>query len=60
MVALLNAEINRALQSPTLKTWMDSEGAQAAPGTPEAFGSHIAREIERWKPVVAQAGIKPE
>jgi len=60
VVALLNAEINRALQSPTLKTWMDSEGAQAAPGTPEAFGSHIAREIERWKPVVVQAGIKPE
>jgi len=60
VVALLNAEINRALQSPTLKSWMDSEGAQAAPGTPDAFGAHIAKEIDRWKPVVVQAGIKPE
>ena len=27
-------------------------------GTPEAFGTRIAREIELWKKIVAQAGVK--
>lgn len=60
VIALLNAEINRALQAPALKTWMDAEGAQATPTTPEGFGALIVKEIARWKPVVEQARIKPE
>jgi len=60
VIALLNGEINRALRAPALKAWMDAEGAEAAPTTPEAFGTMIAKEIARWKPVVEQARIKPD
>ena len=60
VIASLNAEINRALQAPALKTWMDAEGAQATPTSPDGFGALIVKEIARWKPVVEQARIKPE
>ena len=60
VVALLNEEINRALASPALKARLDAEGAEAAPGTPAAFGALIASEIARWKPVIEQSNMKPE
>jgi tripartite-type tricarboxylate transporter receptor subunit TctC len=60
VVALLNEEINRALTSPALKARLDAEGAEAAPGTPAAFGALIASEIARWKPVIEQSNMKPE
>ena len=60
VIALLNAEIARALQTPALKARLDAEGAEAAPTTPEAFGALIASEIVRWKPVIEQAGMRPE
>ena len=60
VIALLNAEINRALTTPALKARLDAEGAEAAPATPDAFAALIAKEIVRWKPVIEQAGMKPE
>jgi tripartite-type tricarboxylate transporter receptor subunit TctC len=60
VIALLNREINRALASPALKSRLDAEGAEAAPGTPEAFGTMIVQEIARWKPVIEQSHMKPE
>jgi tripartite-type tricarboxylate transporter receptor subunit TctC len=60
IIALLNAEINRALASPVLKGRLDAEGADAAPGTPAAFGALIVSEIARWKPVIEQSHMQPE
>ena len=60
VIALLNREINRALASPALKSRLDAEGAEAAPMTPEAFGTMIVQEIARWKPVIEQAHMQPE
>ena len=60
VVALLNAEINRALASPALKARLDAEGAEGAPMTSDAFGVMIAAEIARWKPVIEKANMKPE
>ena len=60
VIALLNAEIGRALQTPALRARLDAEGAEAAPTTPEAYGALIASEIVRWKPVIEQAGMRPE
>jgi tripartite-type tricarboxylate transporter receptor subunit TctC len=59
VVARLNAQINASLQAPVLKTHLQSEGAEATPTTPQAFGELIARELERWRPVVKAGGIKP-
>jgi tripartite-type tricarboxylate transporter receptor subunit TctC len=60
VIALLNAEIGRALQTPALKARLDAEGAEAAPTTPDAFGALIASEIARWKPVIEQSHMRPE
>jgi tripartite-type tricarboxylate transporter receptor subunit TctC len=60
IVARLNAEVNRALATPELKGRLVAEGAEAAPATPREFGAFIAAEIERWRPVIQQAGLKPE
>jgi tripartite-type tricarboxylate transporter receptor subunit TctC len=58
VVARLNAQINASLQAPVLKAHLQSEGAEATPTTPQAFGELIARELERWRPVVKAGGIK--
>jgi tripartite-type tricarboxylate transporter receptor subunit TctC len=60
VIALLNAEIGRALKSPELKARLDAEGAEAAPTTPEAFGTMIVSEIARWKPVIEQSKMRPD
>ena len=60
VIALLNAEINRALLSPALKERLEAEGAEAAPGPPEAFGALIVFEIARWKPVIEKSNMKLE
>jgi tripartite-type tricarboxylate transporter receptor subunit TctC len=60
VIVVLNREINRALASPALKSRLDAEGAEAAPGTPDAFGTMIVQEIGRWKPVIEQSHMKPD
>jgi tripartite-type tricarboxylate transporter receptor subunit TctC len=60
IVGKLNAQINQALESSELKNRLQSEGAIAMPTTPEAFGALIAREIERWKPVVRAGQIRAD
>jgi tripartite-type tricarboxylate transporter receptor subunit TctC len=57
IIAKLNAQINRALQSPELKTRLNNEGAIATPSTPEVFGRLIKAEIERWKPVIISGRV---
>jgi tripartite-type tricarboxylate transporter receptor subunit TctC len=60
IVQRLNAEINRALASESMKAKLEAEGAEPSPVTPAAFGSLIASEIGRWKPVVERANMRPE
>ena len=60
IVARLNGEIARAIQSAELRSRLDSEGALPAPGTPEAFGAFIRAEIARWDAVLKRAGVQPQ
>ncbi len=60
VIALLNAEVGRALQTPALRARLDAEGADAAPTTPDGFGALIVSEIARWKPVVEQSRMRPD
>ena len=60
VVARLNAAINQALQSPEVAQQLASEGAVPLPGTPQAFGDLIAREIPRWREVVRIGNVRPD
>ena len=60
IVARLNAEINKALQSSAVTQRYATDNAVAEVGTPEQFGALIAREQARWRDVVRKANITIE
>jgi len=60
IIARLNRELVKALQSDEVKALLAKQGLEAAPGTPEALAAHVKREYETWGRVVKQANIKAE
>jgi tripartite-type tricarboxylate transporter receptor subunit TctC len=60
VVARLNAEINKALALPDVARQLAIEGATPVPGTPQAFGDLIKREIPRWAEVVKAGNVRPD
>ncbi|TMH89866.1 MAG: tripartite tricarboxylate transporter substrate binding protein [Betaproteobacteria bacterium] len=60
IVAKLNAEIRRIMQTPELRARLDTEGAIPAAGSPEEFAAFIVSEIARWGAVLKRAGIEPQ
>src|ERR1041385_7283012 len=60
IVARLNAAVGRAIQTPELRARPRSEGALAAPGTPEEFAALIRAEIARWETVLKRAGVQAQ
>ncbi len=58
VVARLNTEINKALALPDVAQQLALEGAVPVPGTPQAFGELIAREIPRWREVIKAGHIQ--
>jgi tripartite-type tricarboxylate transporter receptor subunit TctC len=60
IAARLNEEINKALASADVKARLEKEGGAAVLAPPQALGTHIANEIERWRPVVKAANIRLE
>ena len=60
VVAKLNAEITRILQTPEVRKVFEHEGAEPVGNTSEQFAVILKSEIEKWVKVVKAAGIKPE
>ena len=60
LLARINGEINRIIAVPETRLLLSQQGADPLGGTPEEFAKAIAIDIEKWKKIVAAAGIKPE
>lgn len=60
IVRTLHREVVRIVQSPLVKDRLLSQGFEIVANTPEQFAAFIRREIERYRKVVAAAGIKVE
>jgi tripartite-type tricarboxylate transporter receptor subunit TctC len=60
IVERLNADANRALQHPEIRSRLQTEGAQPAGSTPQEFGVFFKAEIAKWSGVVRKAGIRAE
>jgi len=60
IVAKLNAEVNRALQSPEVKDRLAKLGTESMSMTPEQFDRFIAREYRELGDVMVKAGLKPQ
>jgi tripartite-type tricarboxylate transporter receptor subunit TctC len=58
VIALLNTEINRALQSPAMTERYATQGVELTPWTPEAFAAYIQTSRGRWAQVIARGDIK--
>jgi tripartite-type tricarboxylate transporter receptor subunit TctC len=63
VIAKLNAAVVDALADPTVRKRLADLGLQIVPReqqTPEALGGFQRAEIERWWPILKEAGIKAE
>ncbi len=60
IVNRINREVALALKSPEVEERLENDGSLPAGGTPEQFLARIKQEIEVWRKVVTDAGIKAE
>jgi tripartite-type tricarboxylate transporter receptor subunit TctC len=60
VVAILNRELNAALNLPDIRRRIVEIGGEVMPGTPEAFGAFMANYMQSWAKVIRFAGIKVE
>jgi tripartite-type tricarboxylate transporter receptor subunit TctC len=60
VVEKLNAEINKVLKSPELRTHFAPEGLELRGGTPEEFTAYLTREIATWEKVIQAGSIKAD
>jgi tripartite-type tricarboxylate transporter receptor subunit TctC len=63
IIARLNAAVVEALNDPSVRNRLTDQGLDMPPReqqTPEALGAFHKAEIEKWWPIIRQAGIKPE
>jgi len=60
IIASLNGQVVRALDSADMKTFMNSVGAEPAPTTPEAFDAFARAERIKWARVVKESGARAE
>jgi tripartite-type tricarboxylate transporter receptor subunit TctC len=58
IVDRINTEANQILKVKEMDTLLATDGVAPAGGTPEQFAATIKSDIERWRKVVQQAGVK--
>jgi tripartite-type tricarboxylate transporter receptor subunit TctC len=58
VIAKLNAEIGKVMQSPEMKKQLLASGVEARSSTPEQFAALIKSEAAKWGKIIADAGIK--
>ncbi len=60
LVARINADTNRLLQTAEVKDRFDKLGTVPVGGTPEEFGAYIRNQVATWHKVVRASGAKVE
>lgn len=58
VVARLNGAINRILSGGAGAQVLRERGYELNPASPEAFGSFLATEVDRWSKAIRQFGVK--
>jgi tripartite-type tricarboxylate transporter receptor subunit TctC len=60
IVMKLNREIGDILRRTDTRDALLTQGAEAAPSTPEELGEWVKAELVRWTPIIQRAGIKAD
>jgi len=58
VVARLNAEIGKVMQSAEMKKQLLAQGVESRATTPEQFAAFLKSETGKWGKIIADAGIK--
>jgi len=58
VIAKLNAEVLKALDTGEVKTGLANQSFEIITGTPEQFGAFIKEELVKWARVVKESGMK--
>ena len=58
VVGQLNAAINKALATPTVRDAFAKLGAEAAGGSSEQYGDLVKQQLSHWNKVITEAHIK--
>jgi len=58
VIARLNGEISKVMQSAETKKLLLAQGVEARTSTPEQFGALIKGETAKWGKIISDAGIK--
>lgn len=57
VVAKINADVNRVLETPAVRDSFAEAGIAVTPGTPEAFGAFLDKEMQHYGDIIRQANI---
>jgi tripartite-type tricarboxylate transporter receptor subunit TctC len=57
-IARLNAEINKALTDPALRSTLTGQGLEVVGGSAQEFADFVRRDTERWRAAVEASGAK--
>jgi tripartite-type tricarboxylate transporter receptor subunit TctC len=60
IVARLNAELRKVIDSPDVKKRLGNVGFEAFSSSPEEMGDYIKVQFDKWGKMVKDAGIQPE
>lgn len=60
VVERLHKELYRAVHTPEMRERLANAALEPAPNTPDQFRKLIADELQRWKNLMTNAGIRPE
>lgn len=60
IVEKLNKTIVAALKAPEIEKFLTEQGLESAGNSPEEFATLMHADIEKWKRVTREAGIKPQ
>jgi len=58
IVTRLNREITELLSAPEIKSALAAQGLEVEPGPPEALANRIRTDLEKWRKVIVQSGIR--
>lgn len=60
IVGRLNRELTTVLNGADTRRALLAQGMEAQPGTPESLRARIRADIDKWREVIAKAGIRAE
>jgi tripartite-type tricarboxylate transporter receptor subunit TctC len=60
VIARLNAETNKTLQTADVIEQFRVQGYEPLGGTPEAMNAQIRDDVARWTRIIRDAGIQPQ